>query len=50
MSQLGTIAWAYVDPDFTPYAICDGEAVVGLAAVEYIVENEPYDRHWVARI
>lgn len=47
--NLATIAWAYVDPKFTPYAICDGDTVVGLAAVEYIPENEDYDRHWVPR-
>lgn len=47
--NLATIAWAYVDPKFTPYAICDGDDVVGLAAVEYIPENEDYDRHWVPR-
>lgn len=47
--NLATIAWAYVDPAFTPYAICDGETVVGLAAVEYIPDNESYDRHWVPR-
>jgi len=48
-TNLGTIAWAYVDPSFTPYAICDGDTVVGLCAVEYIPDNEPYDRHWVPR-
>lgn len=48
-SNLATIAWAYVDPKFTPYALCDGETVVGLAAVEYIPENEDYDRHWIPR-
>ncbi|MFD2444740.1 GNAT family N-acetyltransferase [Bacillus sp. CGMCC 1.16607] len=47
--NLATIAWAYVDPKFTPYAICDGDTVVGLAAVEFIPENEDYDRHWVPR-
>ncbi|GAA0345283.1 GNAT family N-acetyltransferase [Bacillus carboniphilus] len=47
--NLATIAWAYVDPKFTPYAICDGETVVGLLAVEYVPENESYDRHWVPR-
>ncbi|MBS4172168.1 GNAT family N-acetyltransferase [Bacillus sp. FJAT-49736] len=47
--NLATIAWAYVDPQFTPYAICDGETVVGVAAVEYIPDNEDYDRHWVPR-
>lgn len=47
--NLATIAWAYVDSKFTPYAICDGETVVGLAAVEYIPENDDYDRHWVPR-
>lgn len=47
--NLATIAWAYVDPKFTPYAICDGDTVIGLLAVEYIPENEPYDRHWVPR-
>jgi diamine N-acetyltransferase len=47
--NLATIAWAYVDPKFTPYAICDGGMVVGLAAVEYILDNEDYDRHWVPR-
>jgi diamine N-acetyltransferase len=48
--NLATIAWAYVDPKFTPYAICDGDDVVGLAAVEYIPENEDFDRHWVPRL
>jgi diamine N-acetyltransferase len=47
--NLATIAWAYVDPKFTPYAICDGETVVGVCAVEYIPENEDYDRHWIPR-
>ncbi|MEH7884233.1 GNAT family N-acetyltransferase [Bacillus sp. JJ1609] len=47
--NLATIAWAYVDSKFTPYAICAGETVVGLAAIEYIPENEDYDRHWVPR-
>lgn len=47
--NLATIAWAYVDPKFTPYAVCDGDTVVGLAAVEYIPENEDYDQHWVPR-
>jgi diamine N-acetyltransferase len=47
--NLATIAWAYVDPKFTPYAICDGETVVGVTAVEYIPENEDYDRHWIPR-
>lgn len=47
--NLATIAWAYVDPKFTPYAICEDETVVGLAAVEYIPDNEDYDRHWVPR-
>ena len=47
--NLATIAWAYVDASFTPYAICVGEEVVGVAAVEYIPENESYDRHWVPR-
>lgn len=47
--NLATIAWAYVDPTFTPYAICAGEEVVGVAAIEYIPENESYDRHWVPR-
>lgn len=47
--NLATLAWAYVDPSFTPYAIYDGDTVVGLAAVEHIPENEPYDRHWVPR-
>lgn len=47
--NLATIAWAYVDPQFTPYAICDGETVVGVAAVEFIPNNEDYDRHWLPR-
>jgi diamine N-acetyltransferase len=47
--NLATIAWAYVDPKFTPYAICDGDTVVGLAAVEFILDNEDYDRHWIPR-
>lgn len=47
--NLATIAWAYVDPQFTPYAICDGDTVVGVAAVEYIPDNEDYDQHWVPR-
>ena len=47
--NLATIAWAYVDPTFTPYAIYAGDTVVGLAAVEYIPDNEDYDRHWVPR-
>jgi diamine N-acetyltransferase len=47
--NLATIAWAYVDPKFTPYAISDGDTVVGVAAVEYIPENEDYDQHWIPR-
>jgi len=47
--NIATIAWAYVDHTFTPYAIYDGDMVIGLLAVEYIPENEPYDRHWVPR-
>ncbi len=47
--NIATIAWAYVDQKFTPYAIYDGDIVIGLLAVEYIPENEPYDRHWVPR-
>lgn len=47
--NLATIAWAYVDPKFTPYAICVGETVVGVTAIEYIPENDPYDRHWLPR-
>lgn len=47
--NLATIAWAYVDPQFTPYVICDGDTVVGVAAVEYVPDNEDYDRHWVPR-
>jgi diamine N-acetyltransferase len=47
--NLATIAWAYVDPQFTPYAICDEGTVVGVAAIEYIPDNEDYDRHWVPR-
>lgn len=48
-SNVATIAWAYVDPQFTPYAICEGDTVVGLAAVEFIPDNESYDMHWVPR-
>jgi len=47
--NVNTIAWAYVDPTFTPYAIMDGETVVGLAAVEYIPENDIEDKHWIPR-
>lgn len=47
--NLHTIAWAYVDQNLIPYAICEGETVVGLAAVEFVPENEDYDRHWVPR-
>lgn len=47
--NLATIAWAYVDPCFTPYAICAGETVVGLAAVEYIPDNDLEDKHWIPR-
>lgn len=47
--NLATLAWAYVDPSFTPYAIYKDDTVVGLVAVEHIPENEPYDRHWVPR-
>ena len=47
--NVNPIAWAYVDPTFTPYAIMDGETVVGLAAVEYIPENDIEDKHWIPR-
>jgi len=47
--NIASIAWAYVDENFTPYAICAGDVVVGLVAIEHIEENEPYDRHWVPR-
>ncbi|HWL24080.1 MAG TPA: GNAT family N-acetyltransferase [Ureibacillus sp.] len=47
--NIASIAWAYVDENFTPYAICKGEEVIGLVAVEYVKENEDYDRHWVPR-
>lgn len=48
-SNLATIAWAYVDPHFTPYALYEGDTLVGVAAVEDIPENETYDRYWVPR-
>jgi diamine N-acetyltransferase len=47
--NLATIAWAYVDPKFTPFAICDGDVVVGMTAIEYLPDNEAYDRHWLPR-
>lgn len=47
--NIATIAWAYVDPKFTPYAICDGDTVVGLVAVEFVTDNEDYDKHWIPR-
>jgi diamine N-acetyltransferase len=47
--NVNTIAWAYVDQQFTPYAICAGDEVVGLLAVEDIPDNEEYDRYWVPR-
>ena len=48
-SNLATIAWAYVDPTFTPYAIVHEDTVVGVAAVEYIPDNDLEDKHWVPR-
>lgn len=47
--NVNTIAWAYVDPNFTPYAILDGETVIGLLAIEDVPENEDYDRYWIPR-
>jgi diamine N-acetyltransferase len=47
--NVATIAWAYVDESFTPYAIYHEDTVVGVAAVEYIPENEPEDKHWIPR-
>lgn len=47
--NVNTIAWAYVDPNFTPYAIRDGETVIGLLAIEDVPENEDYDRYWIPR-
>ncbi|GGA85510.1 GNAT family N-acetyltransferase [Ornithinibacillus halotolerans] len=47
--NIATIAWAYVDDTFTPYAICHEDTVVGLAAVEHIPENDPEDKHWIPR-
>lgn len=48
-NNANTIAWAYVDQNFTPFAICDGETVVGLLAIEDVPDNEPDDRYWVPR-
>jgi diamine N-acetyltransferase len=47
--NIATIAWAYVDETFTPYAIYHEDTVVGVAAVEYIPENDLEDKHWVPR-
>ncbi|WP_010093847.1 GNAT family N-acetyltransferase [Ornithinibacillus scapharcae] len=47
--NIATIAWAYVDNTFTPYAICHNDVVIGLAAVEYIPDNDPEDKHWIPR-
>lgn len=47
-TNLVTMAFAYVDP-YTPYAICAGETVVGLVAIEYVPENPEEDRHWICR-
>jgi len=47
--NIATIAWAYVDETFTPYAICHQGNVVGVAAVEYIPGNDLEDKHWIPR-
>ena len=47
-TNLITMAFAYVD-SYVPYAICAGETVVGLVAIEYVPENPIEDRHWICR-
>lgn len=47
--NIATIAWAYVDDTFTPYAIYHNDVVVGLAAIKYIPDNYPEDKHWIPR-
>ncbi|MGF7013674.1 GNAT family N-acetyltransferase [Ornithinibacillus bavariensis] len=47
--NIATIAWAYVDETFTPYAIYHEDNVIGVAAVEYIPENDSEDKHWIPR-
>lgn len=47
-SNMVTMAFTYVDP-YVPYAICAGERVVGLVAIESIPENPIEDRYWVCR-
>lgn len=47
--NVNTVAWAYVDPNFTPYAICHDTTIIGLLAIEDIPDNEPYDRYWIPR-
>lgn len=47
--NIATIAWAYVDDTFTPYALYHHDTVVGVAAIEYIPENDLEDKHWIPR-
>ncbi|WP_026905581.1 GNAT family N-acetyltransferase [Paucisalibacillus globulus] len=47
--NIATIAWAYVDKTFTPYAIYHEDTVVGVAAIEYIPDNDTEDKHWIPR-
>lgn len=47
-SNMVTMAFAYVD-SYVPYAICAGEQVVGLVAIEYVPSNPIEDRHWICR-
>lgn len=47
--NIATIAWAYVDDTFTPYALYHEDTIVGVAAVEYIPENDLEDKHWIPR-
>ena len=47
--NLNSIAWAYVAPEFTPYAVYSGDTLVGFLAVEIIPDNEDYDRYWIPR-
>ena len=47
-SNMVTMAFTYVDP-YVPYAICAGDQVVGLVAIESIPDNPVEDRYWVCR-
>ncbi|WP_078547909.1 GNAT family N-acetyltransferase [Litchfieldia alkalitelluris] len=49
-SNLFTIAESKVDHALTPYAIVNGEHVVGFCCIEIIPTNDLEDRYWVPRL